>query len=189
MVPSAVFNEAILFLTVIAMIGIVRRTPREELPANFRYFTVLSNLFCAFASCLLLLAELFGAMPVWVVAIKYMGTLSVTVTFLTVFLFLLPTSKNFEALMGNPPEIIMHLATPLLAIISFLCFENLKLSAWVIPLAILPVLLYAWLYIDRVLLKRTWPDFYGFTKNGRWRLVFSFMTLGSILAAVLLWLL
>ena len=70
MVPSAVFNEAILFFTVLAMIALVRRTPREELPASFRYFTVLSNLFCAFASCLLLLAELFGAMPAWLVALK-----------------------------------------------------------------------------------------------------------------------
>ena len=68
MVPSAVFNEAIVFCTVLAMAVLVRRVPPEKLPESFRYFTTLSNLFCALTSCLLLLSELFGTMPAWAVA-------------------------------------------------------------------------------------------------------------------------
>ena len=36
MVPSAVVNEAIVFCTVLAMRGLVRRTPKEKLPESFR---------------------------------------------------------------------------------------------------------------------------------------------------------
>ena len=90
MVPSAVINEAIVFITAAAMVVLVRRVSREKLKESFRYFTVLSNVFCAFTALILLLSELFGAMPAWAVALKYMGTVAVTVTFLTVCLFLLP---------------------------------------------------------------------------------------------------
>ena len=187
MVPSAVINEAIVFITLIALDALIRRTPREKLPQSFRYFTVLSNLFCAFTAFLLMICELFGAMPSWAIALKYMGTVVVMVTFLTVFLFLLPASRSIEGLLGEWTEIIMHVITPLLAVISFLCFENRGLSAWVIPLGILPVLLYGWLYLSRVVLNQTWPDFYGFNKNGKWTLSFSLMLLGTVIVAVLLW--
>ena len=187
MVPSAVINEAIVFLTALAMIDLVRRVPREKLPESFRYFTTLSNLFCAGTALILLLCELFGAMPPWAVALKYMGTVAVMVTFFTVVLFLLPASKSIEGLFSNGPEVIMHLVTPLLALLSFLGFEGRDLSAWVIPLGILPVLLYGWLYLKRVVLKQAWPDFYGFNKNGKWKLSFSLMILGTVIVAVLLW--
>ena len=67
MVQSAVINEAIVFSTVLSMRALIRRTPREKLPENFRYFTVLSNLFCALTALILLLCEIFGAMPAWAV--------------------------------------------------------------------------------------------------------------------------
>ena len=187
MVPSAVINEAIVFLTVLAMIALVRRVSLKKLPESFRYFTTLSNLFCALTALLLLLYELFGAMPAWAVTLKYMGTVAVMVTFFTVFLFLFPASRSIEGLFGNGSEIIMHVVTPLLALLSFLCFENRGLSAWVIPLGILPVLLYGWMYLQRVVLQKDWPDFYGFDRDGKWKLSFSLMTVGTVAIAVLLW--
>ena len=187
MVPSAVINEAIVFITAAAMVVLVRRVSREKLKESFRYFTVLSNVFCAFTALILLLSELFGAMPAWAVALKYMGTVAVTVTFLTVCLFLLPATRSIQGLFSNGTEIVMHLVTPLLAIFSFLCFEGHDLSAWAIPLAVLPILLYGWLYLQRVVLQRAWPDFYGFDRGGRWKLSFSLMMVGTVIAAVLLW--
>ena len=187
MVPSAVVNEAIVFCTVLAMRGLVRRTPKEKLPESFRYFTVLSNLFCALTALILLVAELFGAMPAWAVVLKYVGTAAVAVTLCTVFLYLLPATRSLEGLLGSMPETIMHLITPVLAILSFLGFEKGAMSAWAIPLAVLPVLLYGWLYLDRVVFARAWPDFYGFNKNGKWKLSFSLMAAGAVLIAVLLW--
>lgn len=187
MVPSAVINEAIVFFTAIAMWALVCRTPREKLPESFRYFTVLSNLFCGFTALILLISELFGAMPPWAVTLKYMGTAAVTVTLLTVFLYLLPASRSVQGLLGNGPEFIMHLITPVLAILSFLCFEQGDLSAWIIPLGVLPVVIYGWVYLVRVVIHRTWEDMYGFNRNGQWKLSFSLMTLGAVAVAVLLW--
>ncbi len=187
MVPSAVINEAIVFCTVLAMYGLVRRTPSEKLPESFRYFTVLSNLFCALAALILLVAELFSAMPAWAVVLKYVGTAAVAVTLCTVFLYLLPATRSLEGLLGSWPETIMHLITPVLAILSFLGFEKGTMSAWAIPLGVLPVLLYGWLYLNRVVMAGTWRDFYGFNKGGRWKLSFSLMAAGAVVIAVLLW--
>ena len=189
MVPSAVMNEAIVFFTVLAFRALVQRTPKEKLPESFRYFTVLSNLFCAFTALLMLLCELFGTMPAGAATLKYMGTAAVTVTLVTVFVYLLPATGNLKGLLDSWPELIMHLITPLLAILSFLFFENEGLSAWIIPLGVLPVLLYGWLYLDRVVVARAWPDLYGFNKTGQWKRSFAFMVVGAILIAVLLWLL
>ena len=119
MVPSAVINEAIVFLTAVAMYALIRRTPQGKIPENFRYFTVLSNLFCALTALILLVCELFGAMPAWVVVLKYMGVAAVTVTLLTVFFYLLPVTRDFDVMLGHLPELIMHLITPALAILSF----------------------------------------------------------------------
>ncbi len=116
-----------------------------------------------------------------------MGTAAVTVTMLTVFLFLLPTSGTVQGLLDPWPEMVMHLITPVLAIFSFLAFEQKGLSAWIIPLGILPVALYGWLYFNRVVVARTWPDLYGFNKSGKWRTSFSLMIAGTALVAVLLW--
>ena len=186
MVPSAVINEAIVFSTLIAFRALVRRTPREKLGVSFRFFTVLSNLFCALAALLLLLCELFGAMPLWATTLKYMATVSVTVTFLTVLLFLWPSMGTIHGLWDGP-EFVMHLSTPLLAIFSFLFFEQKGLSAWIIPLGILPVLLYGCLYFNRVIIARTWEDMYGFNRGGKWRLSFVLMLLGTAVVATLLW--
>ena len=186
MVQSAVINEAIVFSTVLSMRALIRRTPREKLPGNFRYFTVLSNLFCALTALILLLCEIFGAMPAWAVILKYMGTVSVTVTFLTVLLFLWPSVGAIHGLWDGP-ELVMHLITPLLAILSFLLREQGNMSPWAIPLGVLPVALYGWLYYNRVLVARTWEDMYGFNKNGRWKLSFILMLLGAAVIAVLLW--
>ncbi len=125
-------------------------------------------------------------MPLWVTALKYMATAAVTVTFLTVLLFLWPSLGSIHGLWDGP-EFVMHLLTPLMAIFSFLCFEQQGLSAWVIPLGILPVLLYGILYFNRVVVARAWEDFYGFNKNGRWKLSFVLMLLGTAVVAFLLW--
>ena len=186
MVPSAVVNEAIVWSTVLALRALVRRTPREKLAVSFRYFTVLSNLFCALAALVLLLCELFGAMPLWATTLKYMATVSVTVTFLTVLVFLWPSLGTVHGLWDGP-EFVMHLSTPLLAIFSFVCFEQQGLSAWIIPLGVLPVLLYGVLYFHRVMVVRTWEDMYGFNKNGQWKLSFALMLLGTAVVALLLW--
>ena len=186
MVPSAVINEAIVFITALSMRAVIRRTEKGKLPETFRYFTVLSNLFVALAALILLICEFFDVLPAWAATLKYMGTVSVTLTFLVVLLFLWPSLGSIQGLWDGP-ELFMHLVTPLLAVLSFLFYEKQGLSAWIIPLGLLPVLLYGWLYLDRVVVTKTWRDMYGFNKNGRWKLSFSLLTLGTVAIALLLW--
>ena len=98
MVQSAVINEAIVFITALSLRAVIRRTPKEKLPETFRYFTVLSNLFVALTALILLVCEFFGVLPAWAATLKYMGAVSVTLTFLVVLLFLWPSLGTVQGL-------------------------------------------------------------------------------------------
>ena len=60
----------------------------------FRYFTVQSNVLCAVAALMMC----FDAFLPWAWGLKYIGTVSVTVTMLAVFLFLGPNMGYRELL-------------------------------------------------------------------------------------------
>ena len=186
MVQSAVINEAIVFITALSLRAVIRRTEEGKLPETFRYFPVLSNLFCAFTALILLICEFCGVLPAWAATLKYMGTVAVTLTFLVVLLFLWPSFGSIQGLWDGP-ELFLHFVTPLLAVLSFLFYEKQGLSAWIIPLGLLPVLLYGWLYLDRVVVTKTWRDMYGFNKNGKWPLSILLMLLMTFAVSVILW--
>lgn len=142
----------------------------------FRYFTVLSNVFCAATALLMCFAP--GMRWVWI--LKYTGTAAVTVTMLTVFLFLGPNLGYKKLLTGA--DLYMHLVTPLLAILSFFCFEKRGMTGREALPGILPVLLYGALYLYKVVYapeNTRWDDFYGFNKNGKWPVSFAVMLAGS----------
>ena len=150
----------------------------------FRFFTVQSNVLCAVAALLMCFA---GALPgVWL--LKYLGTVAVTVTLLTVFLFLGPNMGYKMLLQGR--DLFMHLLTPLAAIVSFCVLEKRGLAFSTALLGMLPVALYSGLYLYKVLYapkKKRWEDFYGFNKGGKWPLSLAAMLLGSFLLCVLFW--
>ena len=156
-----------------------------------RFFTLQSNLLCAGASLAVLLAGRHGSFPYWVWLLKYIGTSSVAVTFLTVMFFLGPTIGYKNQLKGW--GMFLHLIGPILAVISF-CFleRSFPLTFGTSLLGLLPVLLYGVLYLHRVVLcpeEKRWEDFYGFNKNGKWPVSFTAMVAGTLLVCILLWLL
>ena len=129
-----------------------------------------------------------GGLPHGVWLLKYLGTASVTVTFLTVMVFLGPTMGYKSQLEGW--SFYLHVIGPLLAIISFCFLERIwPLSCVVALLGLLPVLLYGILYLYKVVITKQWEDFYGFNKNGKWKISFSAMVIGTFLVCILLWLL
>lgn len=188
MVPSLIMN-ALNFVFVLGSVlwGMKKAKPRR---AVFRYFTTLSNVLCALASLVLVVLYIFGkALPFWALLLKYAGTAAVSVTMLTVFLFLGPTSHDWKGQLTGP-VFFLHLLCPLLAIVSLLVFEKNAMPAWIIPIGVLPVILYGILYMSKVLKRPepVWEDFYGFNRGGKWKISFLAMTLAAAVIAFALWL-
>lgn len=178
-------NLLIFALTLTAVIQFFRRDGAWSIGSGmvgFRFFTVQSNVFCAAAALLMC----FSPSSAWVWTLKYIGTAAVTVTMLTVFLFLGPNLGYKMLLTGK--ELLMHLVTPLLAIVSFLCLEKRGMTVQTALPGVLPVLLYGILYLYKVVYapeNKRWEDFYGFNKNGKWPVSFAAMLAGSFAVCML----
>ena len=150
----------------------------------FCFFTEQSNVFCALAALALLLFP----DSYWAWLLKYMGTAAVTVTLLTVFLFLAPSSGDLKGLLSGS-SLFLHLITPLFAIISFSFFEKRGMSFPAALLGMLPVILYGSLYLRKVIFSpenKRWDDFYGFNKGGKWPIAFAAMLAGTFAVCMML---
>ena len=83
---SVIINAAISIATLIILILNFRKDGTWQIERglqSFRFFTVLSNAFCGIAALIMVV----GNASQVAVMLKYLGTVSVTVTLLTVFLF------------------------------------------------------------------------------------------------------
>ena len=188
MIPSVLLNS---ITALIALAALIVRSHNSSLRIILRYFTALSNLFCA-ATCLVVaIARLCDRLPSAVLVLKYMGTSAVTVTFLTVMLFLGPFVYNYKILLTGA-DLWLHLVCPLFAIISLLLWDKPVASFSIVFLGVLPVFLYGINYLYHVLLvspEKRWEDFYGFNRHGKWLLSFIVMILASFLISLILWIL
>ena len=182
-----VLNSFIALLTLFLVISFFRKDKNwvpERGKGAMRFFTTQSNILCAVA-CLLtglaLTSE--GAIPRWIWMLKYVGTAAVTVTMLTVFLFLAPSiGKDWAKYLLSGTDIFMHLLTPVLALVSFCVFERQGMTFPESLAGLLPVLLYGPLYLYKILFappEKRWEDFYGFNKQGKWPVAFVLMLLGT----------
>ena len=182
---DTILNALIFILTLILTVRFFHRDGTWKISNGataFRYFTVLSNVFCAAAALLMC----FAPSSVWVWTLKYIGTSAVTVTMLTVFLFLGPNLGYKKLLTGT--DLYMHLVTPVLAIASFFAFEKREMTFHTALLGMLPVLLYGVVYLYKVIYapeNKRWDDFYGFNRNGKWPVSFAAMLAGSFAVCML----
>ena len=196
---SLVLN-AFVFLSVLVSVGafFVRGGKGNMEEAGRRalhYFTVDSNLLCA-AACLALslwdgIALARGGearVPLWLDLFKYLGSAAVGLTFFTVLLYLLPVTRFDFKLMYAGRNLFLHALCPLAAMVSWAFLETGEPLAfpWTL-LGLVPTLLYGALYLDKVLLRKAWGDFYHFNQNGRWYLSIALMLLLSFAVAVGLW--
>ena len=156
----------------------------------FIYFTVDSNVFCA-AACLLaaLYRAVSGKMPWWVLIFKYIGTTAVTVTLMTVLVFLGPVLGYTGMFSGI--NLYLHLLAPLAAILSFVFWDDeRKLDQKYIWLSVLPTFLYGMVYLYQVVCVGAenggWHDFYGFNMGGRWYVSIVAMLLATALLGAIL---
>lgn len=185
-----ILNLLIFLITLLLVILFGRKEAKwmpERWRTAFRFFTCQSNVLCA-SSCLLsALFLLGGEIPQWAWLLKYAGTAAVTVTMLTVFLFLAPSiGKGWaeKLLIGRVSDLFMHLLTPLLALVSFCIFELRGMTFLQSLIGLLPVVLYGILYLYKVLYapeEKRWDDFYGFNRNGKWKISIIAMLAGNFL--------
>ena len=186
MVLSCVINAAIAVFVFWAVYGHIRN---GALKTVFRYFTTLSNLFCAASSLAVFVARLCGDIPSSILVLKYVSTVAVSVTFLTVMLFLGPVVYNYKDLLSGP-DFWLHLVCPVLAIVSLLLWDKPDMPFSAAFLGVLPVLLYGCTYLYQVILapsEKKWDDFYGFNREGKWPLSFAAMLFSSFLISLVLW--
>lgn len=187
MIPSVVIN---ILTAVIAAAAVLAHGRSAPMRIVLRYFTVLSNLLCAAACLAVAAARLSGRVPAGILLFKFVGTAAVTVTLMTVLLFLGPKLYGFKLLFSGP-DLWLHLVCPALAIVSLLAWDKQDMPFGAVFLGILPVLLYGGLYLYKVIYApecRRWEDFYGFNRDGKWPLSFLFMAAGTFIISLLLWL-
>ena len=188
---DVILNLLIFLVTLVIVVMFFRKDGKwcpERGRFAFRFFTCQSNVLCAAASLLCAVTLLCGGMPDWVWTLKYVGTAAVTVTMLTVFLFLWPSfGKGALKKLLAGFDLFMHLLTPLAAIFSFCVFERRGMTFAQALWGMVPIALYGPLYLYKILhapAEKRWDDFYGFNKQGKWPVAFSLMVAGTFLVCM-----
>lgn len=150
---------------------------------SYKYFTTDSNILVAIAALIMLVfnvVRLFkpdAVMPKWVSVLKYAGTAAVALTMMTVLLFLGPFAAIKGGLQGYLSMfagniLVLHLTTPLLAIISFIFFErDNEFSLGDCLIASLPAYIYGIVYFTMVVCLKVWTDWYSFTFGGKYYMI------------------
>lgn len=170
-----------LFFTTTPDKGNIQVTGMEFL----RFFTNLSNIFVSVASLIMIIFNIRNmrtgsdVFPKWAMLLKFTATVSISVTFITVVVFLGPMfmamgQSYWVMFAGNC--FFLHFTTPVIAIISILFFEKCKtFEKKYAFLGLLPTVLYSIVYVVMVVFigkdNGGWPDFYGFTFGGKMYLV------------------
>lgn len=178
-----VLNLAVAALTVMAVYNYFTGGPDALGSVNaqtFRYFTTDSNLLMALIAVIyaafnvVCLVRPQTAEPEWLHILKFVGTAAVSVTFVTVVIFLGPTAAMRSGMRGylrmfEGNVFFLHFLCPVLAIISFALLERgARLTPAQNLWALIPTVVYSIVYLIMVvLIKHPWPDFYGFTFGGR----------------------
>ena len=184
-----ILNAFIFLITAVLVLLMFRRDGHWDIRRGkkaFCFYTVQSNCLCAAVSLIMVLAALASPVPQWVWTLKYIGTAAVTVTMLTVFLFLAPSIGKdwFQVLIKGASNAFMHLLTPFMALLSFCLLEKRGMSFSQCLWGMLPVVLYGPMYLYKIIYApedKRWEDFYGFNKGGKWPIAFTGMVIGTFL--------
>lgn len=165
---------------------------------SFRYFTVDSNILAAVLSAVMLvfnfkkIKDINAVTPNAVRLLKFMSTVSVTLTMITACFFLSTVYSLKMMISGNC--FFLHLITPLLAIAACTVFEaDKKMSFKELLVGLAPTVVYGAVYIVMVLIlgkdNGGWEDFYSFNSGileNKWYLSIFIMLFGTFLISLAL---
>ena len=198
LICSLILNASVVILVFCSTLAFFRvggqGNMKEGGKRALNYFTVDSNLLCALA-CLGLcvwdavaLIRGGGTLPRWLDLFKFAGAVAVGVTFVTTLCYLLPVCHFDFKLLYAGWNFCLHALCPLAAMASWAFLER---SAplpfpWTL-LGLLPTAVYGAVYLDKVLLRKQWGDFYHFNTGGMWYLSIVLMLLLTFAISVGLW--
>ncbi len=172
-------NFAIVIITTVCVLSFFREDGKWK-PARariaFRYYTTQSNVLCAVSA---LFIALFPDAQ-WAYYLKIIGTASVIVTMFTCLIFLGQIYGYVVLFKGT--DLFLHLVNPLLAIVSLFVFERRGIGLGASFIGLIPVALYAPLYLYNVVYApegKRWDDFYAFNRDGRWWIAYLLMLAGT----------
>lgn len=144
---------------------------------SFMFFTTDANILTAIASVVVAIFDIrvlrgkADAIPKFAELLKFVGVVSLMLTFATVILFLVPVYGAGYELGGT--NFHVHLAAPMMSLFSFLfCEKQSKISVKESLLGLLPTGVYAAVYYVMVVAigadNGGWVDFYTFNQDGHW---------------------
>lgn len=144
---------------------------------SFMFFTTDANILTAIASVVVAFFDIrvlrgkADAIPKYAELLKYIGVVSLMLTFSTVIFFLVPVYGAGYELGGT--NFHVHLAAPMMSLFSFLfCEKRTKISFKESLFGLLPTAVYAAVYYVMVVAigdeNGGWIDFYTFNQNGHW---------------------
>ena len=160
-----------IIMVIFAVIGIVLMVTEREDGAlqssgleNFKYYTVLSNVFCGIVAAIYLIKRSDKLIP-----LKLGAVCGVTITFCVVAFMFGPLYGFIQFYQrGN---LFFHLLLPVAAMVEFITVRRGKIPFTYTVLAAIPTLIYGIFYMANILIngKGEWPDtndFYGFLNWG-----------------------
>lgn len=160
-----------------------------SLKGTFKYFTSLSNLWCGTAALVLAVCRFAGSAPRIVLLMKYSGTAAVTLTILTVLIYLTPAVGSLKPLIKSH-DLFLHLICPLTALISYCALDRVSAPFVTVLWGYVPVMLYGCLYLYKAVFapeSKRWKDFYGFNRGGKWPWTFAALNAAGFIISLALW--
>ena len=170
---ASVINVAIFGIMVYCLVTLINSYISGK--NKFIYFTYISNLFVgliALINAVYLILSIIknkDCIPQVLTLIKLIAISMTTLTFFTVLLVIGPVDGYPKNYSGR--NFFTHLIVPLLALFSYLFFEEKLELKWKYSLCLLiPFVIYSIVYVINVVILQTWPDLYQINKQGLWYL-------------------
>ena len=170
-----ILNVILFIFTVIGIILMLTGDPESgNLQAsgieNFKFYTVLSNVYCGLVSAIYLIFALLKKNTEKIRALKLSAVCGVTITFAVVAFMFGPLYGWLRFYTDS--NLFFHLLEPVVALVEFLIVRREKMPLRYAVFAAIPTLLYAIGYMLNILINGIggpWPytnDFYGFLNWG-----------------------
>lgn len=170
-----ILNAVLVILTVIGIILMFTRSPEDgALQAsgigNFKFYTVLSNVFCGIVALIQLILTALKKDTVKLTPLKLGAVCATTITFSIVAFFFGPLYGWIQFYQGG--NLYFHLIEPVVAVIEFLVIRKNFIPFRYAVYAAVPTLIYGIGYALNILINGIggpWPDtndFYAFLSWG-----------------------